>query len=60
MRCLNRALSRRSPEVINSDQGSHFANEDYLKLLKSCGYRFLWMGRDVRWTVCAQSDFSGV
>lgn len=23
--------------MINSDQGSHFTHEDYLKLLKSCG-----------------------
>ena len=45
MRCLNRALSRRRPEVINSDQGSHFTNEDYLKLLKSCGVQVSMDGK---------------
>jgi putative transposase len=33
-RCLKRALSRRKPEIINSDQGSHFTNPDYIKLLE--------------------------
>ena len=35
MNCLKRALSCRKPEIINSDQGSHFTNEDYINLLKS-------------------------
>ena len=30
--CLKRALSQRKPEIINSDQGSHFTNPDYLQL----------------------------
>lgn len=33
--CLKRALSRRWPEIINSDQGCHFTNPDYLNLLES-------------------------
>lgn len=33
-RCLKRAFSRRKPEIINSDQGSHFTNPDYIKLLE--------------------------
>lgn len=45
MCCLNRALSRRCPEVINSDQGSHFTNEDYLKLLTSCGVQVSMDGK---------------
>ena len=32
--CLKRALSRQKPEIINSDQGGHFTNPDYLKLLE--------------------------
>ena len=32
--CLKRALSQRKPEIINSDQGSHFTNPDYLQLLE--------------------------
>ncbi|WP_369815540.1 IS3 family transposase [Anoxybacillus sp. P3H1B] len=31
--CLKRALERCQPEIINSDQGSHFTNPDYLDLL---------------------------
>lgn len=33
--CLKRALARRRPEIINSDQGGHFTNPDYLNLLES-------------------------
>src|SRR5665647_2974493 len=32
-RCLRRALCNRNPEIINSDQGSHFTNPSYLDLL---------------------------
>ena len=35
MNCLKRALSSRKPEIINSDQGCHFTNADYITLLKS-------------------------
>ncbi|NSL51939.1 IS3 family transposase [Bacillus sp. P2(2020)] len=31
--CLKRAFSRRKPAIMNSDQGSHFTNADYLELL---------------------------
>lgn len=34
LRCLKRAFSRRKPEIMNSDQGSHFTNADYLELLE--------------------------
>ncbi len=34
MNCLGRALSVRRPEIINCDQGSHFTNPDYIKLLE--------------------------
>lgn len=33
--CLKRALERCQPDIINSDQGSHFTNPDYLELLAS-------------------------
>lgn len=33
MTCLKRALHRCKPDIINSDQGSHFTNADYLALL---------------------------
>ena len=37
LRCLRRALCNRKPEIINSDQGSHFTNQAYLDLMESCG-----------------------
>lgn len=45
MRCLRRALTERKPEIINSDQGSHFTNEEYLGLLKECGVRVSMDGK---------------
>lgn len=33
MQCMQRALSKCKPEIINSDQGSHFTNPDYIALL---------------------------
>jgi len=33
LRCLRRALKSRTPEIINSDQGSHFTCQAYLDLL---------------------------
>ena len=35
--CLKRALSCQKPEIINSDQGGHFTNPDYIKLLEDNG-----------------------
>lgn len=35
MTCLKRAFGRCKPAIINSDQGSHFTNAEYLGLLKS-------------------------
>ncbi len=35
LRCLKRALYRRKPEIINSDQGSHFTCQAYLDLLEA-------------------------
>jgi len=32
--CLKRALSKRKPQIINSDQGGHFTNPDYIRLLE--------------------------
>jgi putative transposase len=33
MTCLIRAIRSCKPEILNSDQGSHFTNPDYLNLL---------------------------
>ena len=45
MNCLERALSRKKPIIINSDQGSHFTNPDYIALLKSYGVKISMDGR---------------
>lgn len=39
LRCLKRAFQTAKPAIINSDQGSHFTNEDYVQLLKDKGIR---------------------
>ena len=39
IKCLTRALESRRPSIINSDQGSHFTNLQYLDLLKSNGVK---------------------
>ena len=35
LRCLRRVLCHRKPQIINSDQGSHFTNQSYLDLLQA-------------------------
>jgi putative transposase len=37
LKCLRRAFSRCKPEIMNSDQGSHFTNAAYLDLLAQEG-----------------------
>jgi len=37
LQCLKRAFTGTKPEITNSDQGSHFTNEDYVNLLKDNG-----------------------
>mgnify|MGYP002682709802 CR=1 FL=1 len=43
--CLKRAMSHRKPEIINSDQGGHFTNPDYILLLESAGVKISMDGR---------------
>ena len=43
--CLKRALSKRKPEIINSDQGSHFTNQDYIELIESHEIRISMDGK---------------
>jgi len=45
LRCLRRALCHRKPEIINSDQGSHFTNQAYLDLMESNGVRISMDGK---------------
>lgn len=45
LNCLKRALTHRKPEIINSDQGSHFTNPDYVELLESANVRISMDGK---------------
>jgi len=45
LRCLRRALCRRKPEIINSDQGSHFTCQAYLDLLEGSQIRISMDGK---------------
>lgn len=45
MNCLKRALSTRKPEIINSDQGSHFTNPDYIQLLEDAEVKISMDGK---------------
>ena len=43
--CLKRALAKAKPEIINSDQGAHFTNPDYLALLEEAGVKISMDGK---------------
>ncbi|MFC3253841.1 IS3 family transposase [Paenibacillus sepulcri] len=42
---MRRSLARRKPEIINSDQGSHFTSPPYIDLLKENGVRISMDGK---------------
>lgn len=43
--CLKRAFRRCKPEIMNSDQGSHFTNPSYLELLEEEGIQISMDGK---------------
>jgi putative transposase len=45
LNCVERALLRATPEIVNSDQGSHFTSEQYLEPLRTRGIRISMDGR---------------
>jgi putative transposase len=45
LNCLKRAFKQAKPEIINSDQGCQFTNEDYIKLLQSEGVKISMDGK---------------
>ena len=45
LKCLKRAFSHCKPEIMNSDQGSHFTNSDYLELLEKAGVKVSMDGK---------------
>jgi putative transposase len=45
LNCLRRALASHMPEIINSDQGGHFTNPDYIKLLEESDVKISMDGK---------------
>ena len=45
LNCLQRALGKHKPEIINSDQGGHFTNPDYCALLERHDVRISMDGK---------------
>ncbi len=45
MKCLKRVTSTKRPEIINSDQGGHFTNPDYIDLMNLLGVRVSMDGK---------------
>jgi putative transposase len=43
--CLKRAFQLRKPEIINSDQGGQFTNDDYIKMLQIEGIKISMDGK---------------
>ena len=43
--CLKPAMTFRKPEIINSDQGGHFTNPDYVMLLEKAGVKISMDGK---------------
>jgi putative transposase len=45
LKCVEQALDRSTPEIVNSDQGSHFTSEQYLTPLRAKGVRISMDGK---------------
>jgi putative transposase len=43
--CLTRALAKRRPQIINSDQGGHFTNPEYIALLENANVKISMDGK---------------
>lgn len=43
--CLKRALGKSKPDIINSDQGGHFTNADYIELLEEAEVKISMDGK---------------
>ncbi len=43
--CLNRAFGKAKPDILNSDQGSHFTNPAYIELLKAARVKISMDGK---------------
>ena len=56
--CLKRALSCHQPEIINSDQGGHFTNADYIDLLESCHVKISRFFRTLKYDCVYINEFN--
>ena len=45
MSCLRRAFRTARPEIINSDQGGHFTNQDYISLIEEADIKISMDGK---------------
>jgi putative transposase len=54
LRCVEQALQRLTPKIVNSDQGSHFTSEQYLEPLRE-GYESAWTVGGGPWTTSSPS-----
>jgi putative transposase len=45
LNCMRRALDKCRPEIVDSDQGGHFTNPDYIALLEQSGVRISMDGK---------------
>lgn len=45
LRAVNKALGQATPEILNSDQGSHFTSPQYLTLLSAAGVQISMDGK---------------
>lgn len=43
--CLTRAFAKRRPQIINSDQGGHFTNPEYIALLENANAKISMDGK---------------
>jgi len=45
LECLKKAFQHHKPEIINSDQGGHFTNKEYIELLQTEGIKISMDGK---------------
>lgn len=57
---MKRALAKRKPDIINSDQDSHFTSPQYIDLLKEHAFASVWMVKAGQQTTLPLNDFGKV
>lgn len=54
---IEQALTSATPEIWNTDQGSHFTSPQVIRLWKQQGFISVLMARDARRITCLPSDY---